>query len=83
MLVHGLIDSSDTFIVNGRNDSIAFILVDAGYDVWVANTRGNKYSEKHAIYDSKKDREYWNHAHSFMIAKYDVPAFIEHVRKES
>jgi pimeloyl-ACP methyl ester carboxylesterase len=38
LLIHGLIDSSDSWLVNGRENSIGFILADAGYDVWMANT---------------------------------------------
>ena len=81
LLVHGLIDSSDTWIMNGRNNSIAFILADAGYDVWLANTRGNKYSLNHTTLTAR-DFDYWNNAHNF-ISRYDIPAFIEHAKKES
>ena len=56
MVVHGLVDSSDTWVVNGRNNSIVFILADEGYDVWVPNTRGNEYSMRHEFLDPDVDK---------------------------
>lgn len=47
MLIHGIQDSADAWVVND-DESPAFILVEKGYDVWLVNFRGNKYSKHHA-----------------------------------
>lgn len=38
----------------------AFVLADAGYDVWLGNYRGTLYSEGH-INLTVKDPKYWDH----------------------
>lgn len=53
---HGLEDSSDAWIINGRDKSPAFVAASAGYDVWVSNCRGNKYSQMHQHLDPRIDR---------------------------
>lgn len=83
MLMHGFVDSSDTFCINGRDKSPAFILADAGYDVWLPNSRGNKHSLGHKTLNSLVDIEYWKEAVGFHIAKYDIPTFIEHAKAVS
>jgi lysosomal acid lipase/cholesteryl ester hydrolase len=74
--VHGLQDSADAWIVND-NDSPAMQLVKAGYDVWLANLRGNKYSKKHISLDIKS-AEFWNFGWE-EVALYDLPAITEFV----
>ena len=82
MLVHGHLDSSDTWIVNGER-SYAFILADAGYDVYLHNTRGNKYSMGHVKYDSAISKEYWEGCQPDNQAKYDISAAVELIKDVS
>ena len=80
-MIHGLLDSSDTWIVNGRKDSPGFILADAGYDVWLANTRGNKHSTNHTTLDVEPSKLYWEKSNSIEMAKHDIPSFIAYVKE--
>jgi lysosomal acid lipase/cholesteryl ester hydrolase len=69
--------------MNGKKNSVGFAIADAGYDVWAVNFRGNKHSRRHIYLDADKDLEYWEKAGMIEIAKFDVPAFIEHIKRET
>uniref|UniRef100_K3WUT6 Lipase n=1 Tax=Globisporangium ultimum (strain ATCC 200006 / CBS 805.95 / DAOM BR144) TaxID=431595 RepID=K3WUT6_GLOUD len=80
-LIHGLLDSSYTYVLNFRAQSLAYILADAGYDVWLGNNRGTTWSREHLDYTTKDD-VYWDFSWEEM-AKYDMPAMINYVLNTS
>ncbi|CAK1548174.1 unnamed protein product [Leptosia nina] len=78
ILMHGLLDSSDAWIVAGPKVGLGYILSSNCYDVWAANGRGTAYSRNHVKLDPNKDAEYWNYSFD-ENGKYDLPAIVDYV----
>ncbi|KAF2365993.1 AB-hydrolase lipase domain [Trinorchestia longiramus] len=76
-LHHGLTSSSADYVMNLPGKALAYRLADSGYDVWMANCRGNQYSRVHESLDVE-GAEYWNFSWD-QIAAFDVPAEIDYV----
>ncbi|CAJ1958137.1 unnamed protein product [Sphenostylis stenocarpa] len=77
LLQHGIFSDAITWLFNSPDESLAFILADNGYDVWLANTRGTKYSSGHTSLNSN-DAAYWDWSWD-ELASYDLPAFVQYV----
>ncbi|XP_061355410.1 triacylglycerol lipase 2-like [Gastrolobium bilobum] len=66
-----------SWLFNSPNESLAFILADNGFDVWLANTRGTKYSQGHKSL-SPNDMAYWEWSWD-ELASYDLSASVQYV----
>lgn len=81
LLMNGILDSSDTFLLRGEN-SLAITLANEGYDVWLGNHRGNRYSKSHIYLDPEKDAKFWDFGYH-EVGYYDLPATIDKVLQET
>lgn len=79
-LQHGLADASVDWVINFPQQSLGYILADAGYDVWLGNVRGNDYSD-HIEY-TKADKKFWDFCFDDMI-DIDLPTMIDYVLKKT
>ena len=73
---HGITCSTDNLLDAGEH-SQPYTVADAGYDVWLINIRGNRYSRDHLTYD-KDDPRYWDFE-TEKVARYDQKAYWEYI----
>ncbi|XP_066601271.1 lipase 3-like [Prorops nasuta] len=81
LLQHGLAGSSADWVLMGPGRSLAYLLADQGYDVWLGNNRGNIYSANHS-HLATTDRAFWNFSFH-ELGVYDLPAMIEYILEET
>lgn len=82
ILSHGVLSSSADFLVMGPNQSLAFLLHDQKYDVWLFNYRGNRYSRKHVSLNPNFGAKFWQFS-MHEIAVYDLAATVDYIVNET
>lgn len=78
-LAHGLTCNSGVYVFGPPEKSLGYILADAGFDVWMGNTRGNSYSRRHVEFDSCSTcPDFWNFGFDD-TGKYDFAAEMDYI----
>ncbi|KXJ76705.1 hypothetical protein RP20_CCG009157 [Aedes albopictus] len=80
-MMHSLFSSCADWVVIGRKHGLAYLLADRGYDVWMGNARGNRYSTKHQRLFTISPK-FWDFSFH-EIGYYDVPALIDYVLEQT
>uniref|UniRef100_A0A803Q6P8 Lipase n=1 Tax=Cannabis sativa TaxID=3483 RepID=A0A803Q6P8_CANSA len=81
LLQHGVLMDGVTWLLLPPHQSLALLLADNGFDVWIANTRGTKYSRGHVSL-TPDDGSYWNWSWDELVA-YDLPATLHYVHDQT
>ncbi|KAI1080160.1 alpha/beta-hydrolase [Whalleya microplaca] len=77
-LHHGLLMNSEVWVcLTDEQRCLPFVLVERGFDVWLGNNRGNKYSKKSINY-SPTDIPFWNFSID-EFAFHDIPNTIQYI----
>lgn len=77
-LHHGLLMNSEVWVcLTEEERCLPFVLASKGYDVWLGNNRGNKYSKKSTKF-SPTSSGFWNFSMD-EFAFHDIPDTIDYV----
>lgn len=74
-LMHGLFRNSHDYIATGPKIALAYYLADHGYDVWLGNARGSKYSMEHERHHHES-KDFWKFSFH-EIGLLDVSAMLD------
>ncbi|CAM9670755.1 unnamed protein product [Hapterophycus canaliculatus] len=82
LLMHGLMQDSESLLCGGRDHSLGLRLAAQGFDVFLGNARGNRYSHKHLRLSPTTSDAYWDFSID-ELARCDTPAMIDKVLQVS
>ncbi|GLJ09318.1 hypothetical protein SUGI_0106560 [Cryptomeria japonica] len=73
-LYHGIFQGGEGWLLDEPKESLAFILADSGYDVWIGSTRTTNFTYGHITYN-RKQKEFWDWSCDELVS-YDLPAML-------
>jgi lysosomal acid lipase/cholesteryl ester hydrolase len=76
LVMHGLLQDSESMLCGGKK-SLGYYLASRGYDVWLGNNRGNKYSNTHKSIPNS-NRKFWDFCID-ELGHYDVPSMTDYI----
>ncbi|XP_031490708.1 triacylglycerol lipase 2-like isoform X1 [Nymphaea colorata] len=79
LLQHGILMDGMSWLLAPPQQSLAIILAENGFDVWIANSRGTRWSRGHTSL-SPDQPEYWAWSWD-QLAQYDLPTVVNFVHE--
>lgn len=65
LFIPALLTSAEIYLMN--SGSLPYMLADAGYDIWLCNTRGSIYSRKHVYLSTNTNSSYWSYSYVLLF----------------
>ncbi|KAJ6754446.1 TRIACYLGLYCEROL LIPASE 2 [Salix purpurea] len=81
LIQHGVLVDGMTWLLNPPEQNLPLILADGGFDVWIANTRGTRYSCRHTSLQPNEPG-FWNWSWDEMVV-FDLPAVFDYVYSQT
>ncbi|PRQ54234.1 putative triacylglycerol lipase [Rosa chinensis] len=81
IIQHGVLVDAAVWLMNSPDKNLPLILADSGFDVWMANTRGTRFSRRHTSMDPS-DPKFWNWSWDELVA-HDLPAVFNYVHGQT
>lgn len=77
LIQHGVLVDGMTWLLNPPDQDLPLILADNGFDVWIANTRGTRFSRRHTSLDPA-NADFWDWSWDEVV-QFDVPAVFDFI----
>lgn len=81
LIQHGVLVDGMTWLLNPPEQNLPLILADNGFDVWIANTRGTRFSRRHTSLDPTNP-VFWNWSWDELVT-FDLPAVFDFIHGQT